>query len=108
MRDLVRDHAGQFAFVAGGRNRARVDEQKSAWEGESVDLARRDDLKLIRESFASGLRRQLCAELLDVTIDLRIVEHRGLGQNLLGRLTTYLDILLRAEEIEAWFEMRLR
>src|SRR5262249_47704221 len=112
MRDLVRYHAGQFAFVAGGRNRAGVDEQKSARQGERVDLARRDDLKLIGESFAGGLRRQFRAELFDVIIDLRIVEHRRLGQNLPRRLAADLDVLLRAEEVEAgletWLRMRTR
>src|SRR5215813_13819221 len=108
MRYFVRNHAGQFAFVACGRNRARVDEQKSAGQGEGVDLARRDDSKLIGESFAGGFRRQLCAELFDVTIDLSVIEHRRLRQNLLGRLSADLDILLRAEKIEARFETWLR
>src|SRR5215475_2534523 len=108
MRYFMRNHAGQFAFVACGRNRARVDEQKSAWQGEGVYLARRDDSKLIGESFAGGFRRQLRAELFDVTFDLRIVEHRRLGQNLLSRLAAYLNVLLRTEEIEAGLETRLR
>src|SRR6266511_942517 len=108
VRDLVRHHARQFALVAGGRNRAGVDEQISAGQGERVDLARRDDSKLIWESFAGGFRRQLRAELLDVAFDLRIVEHRRLGQNLLSRLAAYLNVLLRAEEIEAGLETRLR
>src|SRR5215475_12242893 len=108
MRYFMRNHAGQFAFVACGRNRARVDEQKSAGQGEGVDLARRDDSKLIGESFAGGFRRQLCAELFDVTIDLPVIEHRRLGQNLLGRLAADLNILLRAEKIEAGFETWLR
>src|SRR4030095_897373 len=53
-------------------------------------------------------RPHLRAELFDVTFDLRIVEHRRLGQNLLSRLAAYLNVLLRAEEIEAWLETRLR
>src|SRR5215475_309622 len=108
MRYFMRNHAGQFAFVACRRNRARVDEQKSAWQGEGVYLARRDDSKLIGESFAGGFRRQLRAELFDVTVDLLVVEHRRLGQNLLGRLPADLDILPRAEKIEAGFETWLR
>src|SRR5262249_11555702 len=108
MRDLVRYHAGQFALGVVGRNRAGVDEQKSAGQGERVDLARRDNSKLIRESFAGGFRRQLRAELFNVIVYLTIVEHRRLGQNLLGRLAAYLNILLRAEEIEAGLEPGLR
>src|SRR5262245_45044092 len=108
VRDLVRHHARQFALVTGGRNRAGVDEQISAGQGEGVDLARRDDSKLIWESLAGGFRRQLRAELFDVTFDLRIFEHRRLGQNLLSRLAAYLNVLLRAEEIEAGLETRLR
>src|SRR5262245_37945330 len=108
VRNLVRHHARQFALVAGGRNRAGVNEQISAGQGERVDLARRDDSKLIWESFAGGFRRQLRAELFDVALDLRVVEHRRLGQNLLSRLAAYLNVLLRAEEIEAGLETRLR
>src|SRR5262245_37435509 len=97
VRDLMRHDAGQFALVAGGRDRAGVDEQKSSGQGERVDLARRYDSKLIWEFFTGGFRRQLCAELFDVTIYLRIVQHRRLGQNLLGRLPAYLNVLLRTE-----------
>src|SRR5262245_14923716 len=107
MRDLVRHHAGQFTFIAGGRDRAGVDEQISAGEGEGVDLTSRDNSELIRKSFAGGFGRQLCAELFDITVDLRIIEHWRLRHDLFRRLFAKLDILLGTEEIETRFESRL-
>src|SRR5690349_11742501 len=107
MRNFVRHHTCQFTLIAGGRNRAGVDEQKTAREGESVDLTSRDDSELVREPFAGGFGRQLFAELFDVTVDLRVVEHWRLRQNLLRRLFPKLDILLGTKKIETRSETRL-
>src|SRR4051812_17209836 len=106
--DLVRHDAREFALVVGRRNRARVDEDETAGQGERVDLFRGDDVELVREAVAGSLRRQLRAQLPDVRDDPLIVDERSLLRDLLRRLFADFYVLVRREEIETGFEVRRR
>src|SRR5687768_11142306 len=108
VRNLVSDYPRQLAFVSCRCNRARVDEDISARQGERIDLFGGDDLELVREIEARCFGSETRPEQADVVYDSLVTEERDLLCNFPGGLPAELYILLRGKEIETRFEVRSR
>ena len=72
VRDFVGQDAGQFAFVLGRHQQARMHADIAARQGKRVDGLIVDDEELERKSPSCACRDQFLADVLDVFLDFRI------------------------------------
>jgi hypothetical protein len=104
--DLVRHNTGQLGFVARRFERAAVDVNEAARQGEGVDLAHVHHAELVGESFAGRFPGQPLAERAKVSLDIGARQEAHLPLDLRCRLAADLNVLLGREEVEAGLELR--
>ena len=95
VRDLVREHAGDFAFVARVVEHTAIDVNESARQRERVDVRLIHDAELILEVRTTGVASEALSDLINVRVDLRIIEHRQLLLRRRRRLLADFDVLFR-------------
>src|SRR6185437_12404558 len=95
MGNLVGHDAGQLSFVIGRQDQAGIDVEKSAWQGESIDLVRINHLD--REGyFGIGVAYQVLAHAVDVLANNRIFDQLDRGLHLLGVLAPHINLRVNA------------
>ena len=93
VRDLVRQHAGQLVFVARGFDEAGVYADVAAGKRKRVDRRILDDEEAETVSVFVGLGRHAAADVVDVLVDERIVDHPAVGTDARHELAAELGFL---------------
>ena len=109
---LVSHHAGDFAFGVRGFDHPAVDEHRSAWQREGVDLADVHDLERVPELrvLELGWHRgdEPVAEGLDVRRHLVVAQDGQLPLRFRGGLEAQLDVLRGCVVVVRRHDARLR
>ena len=108
VRDLVRNHSSQLVFSSRGFNHSAIDVNRTAGQGEGVDVRDIDHFETIGVMLALRLRGQRLTDAADVFVDARICEQRQLTLSFDHELPPDLDILLWREKVETRPDSRLR
>ncbi len=98
---LVGQHAGQLRLASRRLEEAAVHVHRAAGEREGVDLGGVHGLDRVGIARARSLRGQLGDDLVEVAVHVRIAQQRELSLGLHRGLTSDLDVLLHAEQVEA-------
>src|SRR5262249_25044478 len=95
VRNLVRDHSGQFAFTARGFNRPASDIDQPARKRESIHLGEVGDFEAIWITLARRARNQRLTKPADVFIHARVGEQRQASLERRRRVPSDFYLLLR-------------
>ena len=106
MRHLVGEDRGHLGLGARGLDQPAVDVHEPARQRERVDVRCVDDADLVGILRPGRGRGQPADDLGRVALDAAVVEQRELAFGLGGRLPADLHVLLLAEEVEAWLDLR--
>ena len=101
VRHLVGQHAGQLRLASRRLEQAAVHVHRAAGEREGVDRGVVHGLDRVGIARARSLRRQLADDLVEVAVHVPVLQQRELPLGLHRGLTSDLDVLLHAEQVEA-------
>ena len=99
--DLVRHHARQLGFAIGPQDQARVDEEESSGQRESIHLFGIQHLDGER-NLGVGIAHQVLTDPVHVLADDRVVDHLGLALDFVRQLLAQGDLLLQRPEVNAF------
>ena len=98
--DFVPHHARHFAQVVGSLDQTAVNVNPAAGNRERVHIRCVHDLKVVLQIRPVGRPGQLFPELLEVSVDLRILQQRvGLG-NFRRKVPTHLHFLIHRDQVD--------
>ena len=107
VRDLVRDHARDLAFIPRVLDDAAVEVDVAARKCERVDVRCVHDPEAVLELRAARVRRELLSDAIDVVLHARIAQDGELAFGLNGGLLADLHVLLRAEHVPPGIDLGL-